>query len=390
MSLHNVMKHIPSTLNSLIQFNRSRTIHQPILQQFSTLIHHSTPYRYHLQLTITPLSNTRNFHHSSSYNSTTIKNTTNKLNWYQQCRSNINNIKYKYQSKYDHYRTSYPRTHILLYTSTGVILVCGSILLLNFTYNKYLSSMLSLHHTNNGLLDTYEFMGYDIPIVVWGILALNISVFVAWQIPSFQTFMYTYFTCSAYGVLVQKRYITMLTACFSHASIGHLLFNCIAFATISTGLLSYIPQLNRSFITTQEFILFYLGACISSTIIGWLITAVTSRRGYRGIALSQRGLGASGAVFSLFAVSCILNPYGQYYILLIPYPIYAKTLLPCLVAFDIAGVIYNMFKHSPLGHTAHLGGVIFGLLYVYLYLRPTLRKHLEEEQKRRGIKARWQ
>lgn len=285
----------------------------------------------------------------------------------------------------------------LLYTITGISVTSLAVYIINTQQNKqmteYLYNTLIHSNDNNSLLQSvhktlfssYEILGYNLPVVVWSILAINVGVFGLWQVSTLEHFMLQNFTVSAYGVIIQKKLHTLVSSAFSHHGIGHLLFNCIAFASISQLLLyPTIYYYGLPALSDNQFLSIYLSASVASTLFSWLITALTTNRISRGLALSQRGLGASGAVYTLFTISAILFPQSSYYLMFIPYPITAETLLPGLVAFDVLGIILTRLKliNSPLGHGTHLGGVIFGLLVTYLYIKPKIEKQVQEMKKR--------
>mgnify|MGYP001562928866 FL=1 len=75
-------------------------------------------------------------------------------------------------------------------------------------------------------------------------------------------------------------------------------------------------------------------------------------------------VGASGAIFGVAGLMVILTPNLPLYIMFIPIPIKAKYAIPGLLIvlwlISITGTI-------SIGNTAHLGGLIVGLIYgIYL------------------------
>jgi rhomboid-like protein len=215
------------------------------------------------------------------------------------------------------------------------------------------------------------------------VLLANTAVFVAWQLPPLQPAMYRHFTCSLLNVFREGRYYTLITAAFSHATFMHFAFNMLAFYTISSSLL--IPHralYGRSLLSEGEFLSLYFTAAIASQLIGWVLQLIFTRGHLRIKNMSIPGLGASGVVCSVFAISASLFPTSQYYVFLIPYPIYASTLLPALAAFDFIGMIFSIYRFSPLAHHVHLGGIIYGLLVCYGYIKPKIRQRLVEDTKK--------
>ena len=190
-----------------------------------------------------------------------------------------------------------------------------------------------------------DILGYRLPTPVAVILTVNAAVFLLWRVPSLQPFMYRHFTTDLYRVLYGRQLHTVVTHAFSHQSFLHLFFNCLAFATIAPSL--------SFFMTDAQFFAFYVSAAAVSTLLGFALTALFSLPSHRAVQLRIPALGASGAVFAVFAASALAFPDVQYRVLLIPYDIPASTVLPCAAAFDVAGLVYNMVKVSAAATQAH-------------------------------------
>lgn len=230
---------------------------------------------------------------------------------------------------------------------------------------------------------------YSLPVVA--ITAINVAVFMAWRVPNLAPLMTKHFTYSVEG-LKQRRYHTLLTSVFSHESLPHLGFNIMAFASMS----SLVVQVMGA----SQFVAFYLGAGLFSSLGGAAFAMMRSRLvGRIGGDLAKQvssemastvHLGASGAVFAVFAVGASLFPERSFVFIFMPfYPISAGTLLPTLAALDCCGLIYSLFRHSPLAHAAHLAGVMAGLLLVKLRLVEDpqvriVRARREAQQSSRG------
>ena len=221
-----------------------------------------------------------------------------------------------------------------------------------------------------------DVLGYRLPLPVAVILIINVALCAAWHVPSLQPVMYLHFTTDFYRVFQQRMYHTLITHAFSHMSGMHLLFNCMAFATIA-------PSISL-FLSDSQFVAFYLSSAAISALIGFGLLYLTSLPANRWKQLRIPSLGASGAVFACFAASALTFPDSQYNILFIPYNIPASTILPMAALFDVCGLVYNRYRGSPLGHGAHLGGMLCGVLLYKLWIeRSTLLKRVREERERR-------
>jgi membrane associated rhomboid family serine protease len=72
-------------------------------------------------------------------------------------------------------------------------------------------------------------------------------------------------------------------------------------------------------------------------------------------------VGASGAVFGIFAAVALLFPNSEFFIFFIPFPIKAKYLLIGTVIISVLLGIAN-FSGDPIAHFGHLGGILTGYL----------------------------
>ena len=80
-----------------------------------------------------------------------------------------------------------------------------------------------------------------------------------------------------------------------------------------------------------------------------------------GNIVSSQAVGASGAVFGLFAAVAILFPNSEFFVFFIPFPIKAKYLLIAAVIISVFLGVAN-FQGDNVAHFAHLGGMITGYL----------------------------
>ncbi|CAF3942662.1 unnamed protein product [Rotaria sp. Silwood2] len=73
-------------------------------------------------------------------------------------------------------------------------------------------------------------------------------------------------------------------------------------------------------------------------------------------------LGASGSIMALLGAICTQFPDAQLAIIFLPFFTFsAKSALISMVSFDLFGTI---MRWRYLDHSAHLGGVLFGIFYV--------------------------
>lgn len=142
---------------------------------------------------------------------------------------------------------------------------------------------------------------------------------------------------------------TFLTSMFMHANFFHLLVNMIS--------LLFVGSLIEKIIGRRRYFWFYIFSGLFAGLFYVLIEALFSS--------SFPAVGASGALFGLIGLLVLLTPNLPVYIMFIPIPIKMKYAgIGMLIILWIISVAGNL----SIGNTAHLGGLIAGLIYG-LYLR---------------------
>ena len=78
-------------------------------------------------------------------------------------------------------------------------------------------------------------------------------------------------------------------------------------------------------------------------------------------------VGASGAIYGLLAAFAVMLPNSTMGMMFIPIQIKAKYFVPIIVAIDLyAGVSGNPLFGQGIGHFAHVGGAVTGLILLFL------------------------
>lgn len=138
---------------------------------------------------------------------------------------------------------------------------------------------------------------------------------------------------------------------FSHQTILHLACNMFALHSFGTHLQQQWGA--------PSFGGLYVSACVASGAMVSCLAIAFPR------ALALPGLGASGAVFTVVAAVCLLEPAAQVRIPFVPadwFSVSGENFLKCIIPFDAAGLVWVIAgMPSPLGHAAHLGGQAFGV-----------------------------
>lgn len=152
--------------------------------------------------------------------------------------------------------------------------------------------------------------------------------------------------------IFQGKYVwTFLTSMFMHGNFLHLFVNMFS--------LFFIGSLVEKLIGSKRYLWFYLLSGIFAGLFFVIISYIMLQFGYEND-FNTFAVGASGALFALVGFLMLITPNLPVYIMLIPIPIKMKYAAPGLLIvlwlISIAGSI-------PIGNTAHLGGLIAGLIY---------------------------
>lgn len=152
--------------------------------------------------------------------------------------------------------------------------------------------------------------------------------------------------------ILQGEYLwTFITSMFMHGGLFHIFANMFS--------LLFIGSLVEKILGAKRYLYFYL---ISGLLAGlfFVFSSLIFPMDFNAFAV-----GASGAVFGLVGLLMLLTPNLPVYIMFIPIPIKMKYAAPGILIvlwfISIAGDV-------PIGNTAHLGGLITGLVYG-LYLK---------------------
>jgi membrane associated rhomboid family serine protease len=155
---------------------------------------------------------------------------------------------------------------------------------------------------------------------------------------------------SADKILIGKEYKRLITSGFIHANWWHLGFNMMALYSFGSFIELYFGTFN--------FILIYFASLLGGNLLSLFI-----HRNHG----EYSALGASGAVFGIIYSSIILDPFSNISLfMLMDIPAWAYGIL--FIAVSIFGI---KSQAGNIGHDAHLGGAIIGML-VTIALRPML------------------
>ena len=154
--------------------------------------------------------------------------------------------------------------------------------------------------------------------------------------------------------LVVRGWIWQLVSySFLHQGILHLLFNML-------GLWMFGSQFEQDW-RTKRFLEFYFFCVIGAA----LTTIAVSYTGLGGVSPTIPTIGASGGVFGILMAFGMI--YGEREVMLFPIPFSIKA------KYFVAGIAFitlieaisaSSGRGSAVAYSAHLGGLLFGFLYV--------------------------
>ena len=177
-----------------------------------------------------------------------------------------------------------------------------------------------------------------------------IIVYILWQIPRFQGMLQHYFVANRHNIR-HGRYVSMLLAAVSHASLTHLLVNLFAF-------LSFGPSLRQTLIMSNWPLWPLIWGAALFASLSFLLFE------------SQRGcMGLSGVTLAFLALQARLTPERQFAVALmgiLPVRMPAQVALICLLVWSLIG---SLARKSRVAHVSHLGGLLFGMGYYELWMR---------------------
>ena len=191
--------------------------------------------------------------------------------------------------------------------------------------------------------------------IVFGIVGLNVSIFVTWRVAISRARESGDYSLLAWmdrncilssSNLSAGRYWTIITSAFSHHDLGHLLGNMVGFWTFWT-IAAASPQ-----VTVANLLILASGSAISGS-VAWLWYERRRRR-------DSKALGASGMVMGMGAAAACISPFSRVAFIFLPVPI---PLWAAVGVYALYDSFYLDDKSSRVGHSAHLGGSAFGIIY---------------------------
>jgi len=154
-------------------------------------------------------------------------------------------------------------------------------------------------------------------------------------------------------ILIDKEYRRLISSGFLHGGWFHLIFNLIA-------LLSFSKEIELLFGIVNYLILYFV------SLIGGNLLALYIHRNHG----DYRALGASGAISGVVFAAVVLHPESSISFVLIPIEIPSWFFGLAFVLISILGI---KKQQDNIGHDAHLGGAIVGII-ITIVLYPAILK----------------
>lgn len=182
---------------------------------------------------------------------------------------------------------------------------------------------------------------------------LILTVVISWQAFQNQALL-SRLLLEPYAVKHRGEFYRLLSHMLVHADFAHLAFNMMTLYFIGSYL-EQIWQLQFGLMNSRIYLfLLYVVGGLCATL--WPMIRNQDNPSYRS-------LGASGAVSAILFAFILWDPTQSLYLMFIPIPIPAYVFGPLYLAFEY----YSMRKgKSGIAHDAHIGGAIFGVLFVLL------------------------
>ena len=157
-----------------------------------------------------------------------------------------------------------------------------------------------------------------------------------------------------YEIVNHHKYYQVITSAFLHADLMHIAFNMFtlfSFGPVLEGM--FVMNFGQVLGSLYFFLIYFI-----SLLSGSLLTLVFNYKNPNYVAV-----GASGAISGIIFSYVLFFPFSKLLVFFIPMPAF-------LFAFGYVGVsIYGVKnKFGNIGHEAHLGGALGGVLATFILI----------------------
>jgi membrane associated rhomboid family serine protease len=153
----------------------------------------------------------------------------------------------------------------------------------------------------------------------------------------------------------------LVTYSFLHAGLFHVLFNMLT-------LWMFGSQMERDW-GRHQFLEFYFYCAIAAALVtvGIAYLGTLTAFGFLGISSLTVTVGASGAIYGVMIAFAVLHGDQEFMLFPLPFMIKAKYLVAIFIFISLAGAFQGMgagHRGESVAYFAHLGGALFGWIYV--------------------------
>lgn len=196
------------------------------------------------------------------------------------------------------------------------------------------------------------------------LILINVILFIVFRILMYSKLLnLDYIALNPANILQGKYLWTFLTSMFMHGGFFHLFVNMLS--------LFFVGNLLEKILGPKRYLKFYLISGLLAGLFFVLIAYIFAAD------INTYAVGASGALFGLVGLLMFLTPNLRVMIFFIPIPIKLKYAAPALLlilwGISIAGNV-------PIGNTAHLGGLLCGVVYG-IFLRTKYKNKIKKISK---------
>lgn len=149
----------------------------------------------------------------------------------------------------------------------------------------------------------------------------------------------------------------LVTYSFFHDGIFHILFNMLTLWMFGATLESEWGS--RRFVELYFF--GAVGAALTTIAVSYLGTVDVFR--FLGVGPQFPTIGASGAIYALMVVFAMLHGNQEFMMFPLPFTIRAKYLVGILIFISVVYTLQGS-RGQSIAYVAHLGGALFGWIYV--------------------------
>ncbi len=228
--------------------------------------------------------------------------------------------------------------------------------------------------------------------VVKNLLIINVIVFIANALLSSKGFVLNNYLCMYHYTSEDFQPYQIFTSMFAHGSLMHIFANMLGLVSFGTALEEeigskkfFILYMFAGVLGGLVYIGFHMGQLLfvgESLMIGATdiidygtsfsfryteaLNNVTANKDLVNEIIFSRVLGASGAVFGVFAAVYKYHPNTEVMLMFPPIPLKIKILFSILMVGSLVLSIFP-FAMQGVAHMAHFGGGLAGLILVYFW-----------------------